>query len=155
MTERVDLDHGGHDVARDERIAHTAMGLGDRVADVADREDAWLAASLEYAVADLFDQRAEMERARVAHSVRAVDQHLGLAKILFGPIHAHAERVALKVHLAEALAAQLACVGGHGLRLTRRSAPSSPGLPTPDGRSAPSSARPGRRSAAVRARRPD
>src|ERR1700716_3303812 len=102
MTERVDLDHGGHDVARDERIAHPAVRLGHPVANVADREDAWLAAGLEDAVADLFDQRAEVERARMTHSVRAVDQHLGLAKILFGPIHAHAERVALEVHLAEA-----------------------------------------------------
>ena len=124
MTERVDLDHRRHDVARYERVAHPAVGLSDPVANVADREDAGFTAGLEDAVADLFDQRAEVERARVAHPVRAVDQDLWLGEILLGPVHAQAQRVALKVHLAEALAAQLTWVGGHGLRLIRRSAPS-------------------------------
>src|SRR5438132_13194691 len=135
MTERVDLDHRRHDVARHQRVAHPAVRLGDSVADVADSEDARFAAGLEDAIADLFDERTEVERARMAHPVRAVDEDLWLGKILLVPVHAQAQRVALEVHLAEALAAQLTRVGGHGLRLIRRSAPSSPGPRAPGARS--------------------
>jgi hypothetical protein len=42
----------------------------------------------------------------MAHAIGAVDQYLRLAQILLGPVHSQAERVALVVHHAEALAAQ-------------------------------------------------
>ena len=103
----MDLDHRRHDVARHQRVAHAAVRLGDPVADVADGEDARLAASFENAVADLLDERPEVERAGMAHAIGAVDQHLRFPQVLHGPVHPKAQRVALEVHLAQALAAQL------------------------------------------------
>jgi hypothetical protein len=64
-------------------------------------------------VADLLDQGSEMERARVSLAVRAVDQHLRLGQVLLGPVHAQPQRIALKVHLAQALAAELAGIARH------------------------------------------
>ena len=113
MAEGMNLDHRGHDVARHQRVAHAGVGLGDAVADIAHREDARLTTGLEDAVADLLDQRPEVKGAGMTHAVRAVDEDLGLGQVFLGPVHAQPQRVALKVHLAQALAAQLPSIAGH------------------------------------------
>jgi hypothetical protein len=113
MGKRVNLHHRGHDVPGDERVAHAHCRLDHTVADVADREDARLAARLVHAVADLFDKATEVKRAGVAHAVGAVDQDLRLAKVFFGPVHAQAKSVPLVVHQPEPLAPQRLLDMGH------------------------------------------
>src|SRR5579864_6012355 len=120
MPERMDLDHGSHDVAGNQRIAHASVRLSDAVTDIAHREDGWLAAGFENAVADLFDERSKVECARVALTMRAVNQHLWLAKVLLGPVHAKPQRIALEVHLAQPLTAQLPRIVWHVRALLRR-----------------------------------
>ena len=106
VAEGVDLDHRRLDVARDERVAHPGVRLGDAVADVGGVEDARLAARLEDAVGDLLDQRPEVEGAGVAHAVGALDEDLRLAEVLLRPVHAQAQRVPLVIDLAQSLALQ-------------------------------------------------
>jgi hypothetical protein len=106
MAERVYLDHRRDDVPRNEGVAHSLGRLDDSVADVGDDEVRRLAAHLEHAVGDLVDQVAEVKRARVTHPVRAFHEHLRLAEVILGPVHAQPERVTLEVHLTEALAAK-------------------------------------------------
>jgi hypothetical protein len=47
-----------------------------------------------------------VKRAGVTHPVRALHEHLRLAKIVFGPVHAEPKRVPLEVDLTQALAAK-------------------------------------------------
>jgi hypothetical protein len=44
-----------------------------------------------------------VERSRVAHAVRALDQHLGLGQILLCPVHPQTKGVTLVVDEAQAL----------------------------------------------------
>src|SRR5262249_33880390 len=74
--------------------------------DVGDHELGRLAAGLEHAVRHLLDEGAEVERAGVAHPVRALDQHLRLREVVLRPVHAEPKRVSLEVDLTEALAAK-------------------------------------------------
>ena len=101
----MDLNHGCHDVARNERIAHTVCRLDHAIADITDCEDARLPTCLKDTVADLLNQRLEVERTRVTHAIGAINQYLWLGKVFFGPIHPQAKRIALVVHSAEALTA--------------------------------------------------
>ena len=87
MGHGMNLNHGRHDVARDEGVTHAFVRLGDAVTDVANGEDAWLATCLEDPVADFFDQWAEVKRSRMPHAIGAIDQDLRLGKVVFGPIH--------------------------------------------------------------------
>src|SRR5262252_1729934 len=113
VAERMDFDHGGHDVARNERVAHASVRLRHAIANVAHSEDTGFAAGFEHTVADFFDQRAEVKRARMTLPIRAVDQHLGFAEVFLGPVHAQAQGIALEVHLAETLAAELTWIARH------------------------------------------
>src|SRR5439155_7923577 len=87
--------------------------LSNAVANVAHGEYTRFATRFEYPVADFFDQRTEVECARVTHSVGTVDQHLRLGQVLFGPVHAQAQCVTLEIGSAQTLAAQLAAIYWH------------------------------------------
>ncbi len=104
MAQGVDLNHGCHNVARNERIAHTVGRLNHAVTDVADGKDAWLPTSLVDAIADLLNQFSEVEGARVPHTIGTVNQYLRLGKIFFSPVHPQAKRVSLVIHSAKVLA---------------------------------------------------
>ena len=63
------------------------MRLGDAITDIADGEDGWLPIYLEHAVADLLNERSKVERARVPHTIGAIDEHLWLGQVFFRPVH--------------------------------------------------------------------
>jgi hypothetical protein len=71
--------------------------------DITDGKDAWLPTSLKYTVTDLFNKRLEVKRARVAHAIGAINQHLWLGEVFFRPVHTKAKRIALVVHSTQAL----------------------------------------------------
>src|SRR5690348_10164923 len=113
MPECMDLDHGGHDISRNQRVTHPCCCLYHAIAYVTHGEDTRFATCFKDPVAHFGDQWFEMERAGVAHAPRAVDQHLWLGEIFFSPVHAQSKGVSLMVVCPEFLTTKLPLRAGH------------------------------------------
>src|SRR5215469_5286968 len=106
----MNFNHCGNHVARDKRITHSRGCLHDAIANIANRENSRFTPGFKDSVIHLSNQRLEMERTRVTHSPRALDQYLRLSKIFFRPVHSQSESVSLVVVCSEFLTAKVSSI---------------------------------------------